>query len=192
MVPNHPAYLRAPQQPFSWLSEQKAANCARIDDATPDGGARLQSELRSGAPRQPVADRFPSGQHVRPERGKLVLHERVEPDLRHELSVPAVPGHVRALARERAERARPRVRRAVRQEIGHIEELAAFESVGRHEAFQPEDLRNLHLELMKARVGISALRSARKAHYATGIATMRRDLEDATYANNPSDIIQNR
>lgn len=97
--------------------------------------------------RQPIADRFPGGQHVRPQRGKLVLHERVEPDLRHERAVPTVPGYVRALARKRAERARLRARRAVRQEIGQIEELAAFEAVGRHETLQPEDLRDLHLEL---------------------------------------------
>lgn len=157
---------------------KKAANRARIDDAAPDGGARLQPELSSRARRQPVADRLPGGQHVRPERGKLVLHERVEADLRHELAVPAVPGHVRALAREGAERARPRVRRAVRQEIGQIEELAAFESVGCHEALQPEDLRNLHLELTTARVGLGQppFRLAHKAHYATGIATMRRTL----------------
>ena len=91
---------------------------ARIDDAAPDRGARLQAELRRSARRQPIADWFPGGQHVRPQRGKLVLHERVEPDLRHERAVPAVPRHVRALARERAERARPRARRAVRKEIG--------------------------------------------------------------------------
>lgn len=125
----------------------KGEKRARIDDAAPDGRARLQAELRRSVRRQPIADRFPGGQHVRPQRGKLVLHERVEPDLRHERAVPAVPGHVRALARERAERARPRARRAVRQEIGQVEELATLEAVGRHETLQPEDLRDLHLEL---------------------------------------------
>lgn len=120
---------------------------ARIDDAATNRGARLQAKLRSSAHRQPIADRFPSIQHVGAQRGKLVLHERVQPDLRHERAVPAVPGDVRALARERAEGARPCPRRAVREEIGEIEKLAAFEAVGRHEALQPEDLRDLHLKL---------------------------------------------
>ncbi len=120
---------------------------ARIDDTTTNRGARLQAKLRGSARRQPIADGFPSSQNVRSQRRKFVLHERVQPNLRHERTVPTVPGDVRALACKRAEGARPRTRRAIREEIGEIEELAAFEVVGCHVAFQPEDFGNFHLKL---------------------------------------------
>lgn len=137
--------------PYSAIGAWKKANepNSRVDDAATNRGARLQAKLGGGAHRQSISDRFPSRQDVRPERGKLVLHDRVQSDLRHERAVPAVPWHVGALAREGAEGARASTCRAVREVIGEIEELAAFEAVGRHEALQPEDLRDLHLKLNK-------------------------------------------
>lgn len=151
---------------------------ARVNNAATDRGAGLQAELGGGSHRQPIADRFPGRQHVRPQRGKLVLHEGVQADLRHERAVPAVPGHVRALARERAEGARARVRRAVREVIGEIEELAAVEAVGCHEALQPEDLRDLHLKLEKKR---EMARSSQCAGPHTTGGTARRELGEDIY-----------
>lgn len=129
--------------------EKRRELSARVDNTTTNRGARLQAKLRGSACRQPIPYGFPSSQHVRSQRRKLVLHERVQPNLRHERAVPAVSGDVRALARERAEGARPRTRRAVREEIGEIEELAAFEAVGCHVVLQPENFWDFHLKLKK-------------------------------------------
>ena len=61
--------------------------------------------------------------------------------------VPAVSGDVRVLARERAEGTRPRTCRAVREDIGEIKELAAFEAVGCHVVLQPENFWDFHFKL---------------------------------------------
>ena len=144
MVPNHPAYLPR----FSYRRiEKRGKLSARIDDTTTNGGVRLQAEFRGSPRRQPIPDGFPSSQHVRSQRSKLILHERVQPNLRHERAVPAVSGDVSAFARERAEGARPRTCRAIREEIGEIEELAALEAVGCHVVLQPENFWNFHLKL---------------------------------------------
>jgi hypothetical protein len=155
MVPNHPAYLPI----FSYRrierererEEKRGELSARVDNTTTNRGARLQAKLRGSARRQPIPHGFPSSQHVRSQRRKLVLHERVQPNLRHERAVPAVSGDIRALARERAEGARPHTCRAVREEVGEIEELAAFEAVGCHVALQPENFGDFHLKLKKIR-----------------------------------------
>jgi hypothetical protein len=127
--------------------EKRQEFSARVDDTTTNRSARLQAKFRRGARRQSIPHGFPSSQHVRSQRRKLVFHEQVQPNLRHERAVPAVSGDIRALARERAERARPRTRRTVREKIGEIEELAALEAVGCHVVLQPESFWDFHLEL---------------------------------------------
>ena len=161
-------------QPSTQEERSSRESSSRVDDTATHRRAGLQAKLRGSAHRQPIADRFPNRQHVRPQRGKLVLHDRVQPDLGHKCAVPAVPGDVRALARERAERARPRARRAVGEEIGEVKELAAFEAFGRHEALQPEDFRDLHLKLKKKGVVTLSSQCARPMG-----GTTRRDLVDA-------------
>ena len=162
MVPNHPAYLSI----FSYKRIEREARefSARIDDTTTNRGARLQAKLRRSARRQPISDGFPSSQHVRSQRCKLVLHERVQPNLRHERAVPAVSGDVRALACERAEGACPRTSSAVREKIGEIEELAAFEAVGCHVVLQPEDFWDFHLKLEKIRRYVAPFSSVREVY----------------------------
>jgi hypothetical protein len=153
MVPNHPAYL--PIFSYRRMEREREREAmerelsARVDDTTTNRSVRFQAKLRGSARRQSITDGFPSSQHVRSQRRKLVLHERVQPNLRHERAVPAISGYVRALARERAEGARPCTRRAVREEIGEIEELAAFEAVGCHVMLQPENFWDFHLKLKR-------------------------------------------
>ena len=120
---------------------------ARVNDTTTNRGTGLQAKLRRSARCQPIPDGFPGSQHVRSQRCKLVLHERIQPNLRHERAVPTISGDVRALASERAEGARPRTCGTVREEIGEIEELAAFEAVRCHVVLQPEDFWDFHLKL---------------------------------------------
>jgi hypothetical protein len=122
-------------------------NDPRINNSATNRSARLQPQLRARALRQSAANRLTSSQDFGPQSGKLALYEHIEPDLRHERSVPAVRRDIRAFAGERTERARPRASGTEREEVGEVEELAALETVPRHVAFEPEYLRDLHLEL---------------------------------------------
>ena len=129
----------------------------RVDHAAADGRALDQAQLGRRLRGQALADRLTGREDERRLAGrdlavrasadllKVALDDRAEPDLLHELGVPAlgavdVRRHVRALAGETAVAARELARREVAEEVGQIEEGALLEQLSRHVLLEPEDL----------------------------------------------------
>ncbi len=118
----------------------------RIDQRGADRRPRVQAEIISGFLREPGSKRRARRDNPGSDPDVFVDHELFEADpLKIGRAPPPFVRQIIPLARHRARRARRRPRRAERQIIGQIEEVAGAVEACAEMAFQPEQLRDLHL-----------------------------------------------